>query len=179
MSTGTLSVSGSIKQVPRPDGRGYDLVRGSVKKSTAGERTLQLPAGLIPLLAAHRRRQAAERRAAGASWSEQGLIFASETGRPLDPANVRRSVMRVAKAVGITGPINSYTARHSAASLRLDAGQPLDQVADLLGDDPRTVLLHYRHRVRPVVAVAAETPLAATLDRLGARGVVADARPGA
>lgn len=59
---------------------------------------------------------------AGASWSEQGLIFSSETGRPLDPATVRRSVTRVAKAVGITGPINSYTARHSAASLRLDAG---------------------------------------------------------
>lgn len=167
---GTLSVTGSIKQVPRPDGHGYDLVRGPVKKSTAGERTLQLPAGLLPLLAAHQRRQDAERLVAGASWSEEGLIFASETGRPLDPANVRRSVMRVAKAVGITGPINSYTARHSAASLRLDAGQPLDQVADLLGDDPRTVLLHYRHRVRPVVAVAAETPLAATLDRLGAGG---------
>lgn len=107
---GTLSVTGSIKQVPRPDGHGYDLVRGPVKKSTAGERTLQLPAGLIPLLAAHRRRQAAERRAAGASWSEEGLIFASETGRPLDPANVRRSVTRVAKAVGITGSIHSYTA---------------------------------------------------------------------
>jgi integrase len=166
----TLSVSGSIKQVPRPDGHGYDLVRGPVKKSTAGERTLQLPAGLVPLLAAHRRRQAAEQLAAGPLWRDQGLIFASETGTPLDPSNVRRSVGRVAKAVGITGPINAYTARHSTASLRLDAGQPLDQVADLLGDDPRTVLLHYRHRVRRVVAVAADTPLAARLDRLRPEG---------
>ncbi|MDA8285586.1 MAG: hypothetical protein M0Z42_20315 [Actinomycetota bacterium] len=38
----TLTVSGSIKRVPRAGGRGYDLVRGPVKKSSAGERTIRL-----------------------------------------------------------------------------------------------------------------------------------------
>jgi integrase len=71
----------------------------------------------------------------------------------------------VAKA-GITGTVNPYTARHTAASLRLDAGEALDQVADLLGDHPRTVLLHYRHRVRPVVTIGADTPLDAALNAL-------------
>jgi hypothetical protein len=32
----------------------------------------------------------------------------------------------------------------------LDAGASLEEVADVLGDDPATLLRHYRHRVRPV-----------------------------
>lgn len=38
----------------------------------------------------------------------------------------------------------------------MDAGAPVGEVADLLGDDPQTVYRHYRHRVRPVVTTAAE-----------------------
>ncbi len=96
---GTLAITGSIKRVPRPGG-GYDLMRGPVKKSTAGERTLQLPKGLLPLLAAQRRRQEAEGRSAGPLWEDQDLIFASAAGTPLDPSNVRKAVIKVA---GITG----------------------------------------------------------------------------
>jgi hypothetical protein len=32
----------------------------------------------------------------------------------------------------------------------LDAGASLEEVADVLGDHPATLLRHYRHRVRPV-----------------------------
>ncbi len=82
-------------------------------------------------------------------------MFPSEAGTPLDPSNLRRQFALVAAAAaGIDGPVNPYTARHTAASLFIDAGASLDQVADLLGDDLRTVVLHYRHRVRPVVELA-------------------------
>ncbi|MDA8285585.1 MAG: tyrosine-type recombinase/integrase [Actinomycetota bacterium] len=102
----------------------------------------------------HRARQAEERERAGAYWVEMGLMFPSEAGTPLDPSNLRRQFALVAAAAGIDGPVNPYTARHTAASLFIDAGASLDQVADLLGDDLRTVVLHYRHRVRPVVELA-------------------------
>jgi site-specific recombinase XerD len=49
-----------------------------------------------------------------------------------------------------------YLLRHSAVSLLLDAGAAIEEVADLLGDDPQTVYRHYRHRVRPVLTKAAE-----------------------
>jgi integrase len=150
----TLMVSGSIKVVPRVTGSGYDLVRGGVKKSTAGERTIRLSAFLVALIEDHRARQAAERERAGAYWVEMGLMFPSEVGTPIDPSNLRRAFSAVAAAAGIGGPITPYTARHTAASLFIDAGASLDQVADLLGDDLRTVVLHYRHRVRPVVEIA-------------------------
>jgi len=150
----TLTVSGSIKRLPKASGRGYDLVRGPVKKSTAGERTIRLSPTLIGLLEDHRARQVTERDRAGAYWVEMGLMFPSEIGTPLDPSNLRRQFALVATAAGINGPVNPYTARHTAASLFIDAGASLDQVADLLGDDLRTVVLHYRHRVRPVVELA-------------------------
>lgn len=39
--------------------------------------------------------------------------------------------------------------RHSAASLLYDAGMPLDQIADLLGQSSTRMLeQHYRRRVR-------------------------------
>jgi integrase len=63
----------------------------------------------------------------------------------------------VAKNAGLepTGMV-PYLLRHSAVSLLLDAGAPIEEVADLLGDDPQTLYRHYRHRIRPVVTVAAD-----------------------
>ncbi|MDA8046849.1 MAG: hypothetical protein M0Z30_16675 [Actinomycetota bacterium] len=39
-------------------------------------------------------------------------------------------------------------------SLLIDAGAPIEEVADLLGYDPQTI--YRRHRGRPVVTTAAE-----------------------
>ena len=41
-------------------------------------------------------------------------------------------------------------------SLLIDGGAGIEEVADLTGDDPGTLYRHYRHKVRPVVTVAAE-----------------------
>jgi hypothetical protein len=40
--------------------------------------------------------------------------------------------------------------------LLIDNGATIEEVADLTGDDPATLYRHYRHKVRPVVTVAAE-----------------------
>jgi len=148
----TLSVTGSMKR--RPDS---SLYRGPVKRSTAGERTLAVPPTLAAALVAHRRSQDSERRAAGGLWMDQGLVFCTEVGTPLDPSNVRKVFARVARGAGIDpAGVVPYLLRHSAVSLLIDAGAPIEEVADLLGDDPQTIYRHYRHRVRPVVTTAAE-----------------------
>lgn len=145
----TLSVSGSMKR--RPDS---SLYRGPVKRSTAGERTLAMPATLTAALVAHRRRQDAERRAAGGLWMDQGLVFPTEMGTPLDPSNVRKVFARVARRAGIDpAGVVPYLPRQGAVSLPIDAGAPIEEVADLLGDAPPTI---DRHRVRPVVTAARE-----------------------
>ena len=144
----TLAVTGSIKRTPAGG-----LYRGSVKRSTAGERTLALPARLVEALRSHRARQAEERLAAGSLWQDEGLIFTTTLGTALDPSNLRDRFARIADAAGIAEGF-PYLLRHTAASLALDAGSSIEEVADLLGDDPATLLRHYRHRVRPVVETA-------------------------
>jgi integrase len=128
----TLAITGSMKK--QPDG---SVRRGGVKKSTSGERTIALTPDLAKRLKAHRVLQSAERLKAGDAWEDHGLIFASEVGTPLDPSNVRRTFTRISKRAGL-GERFPYLLRHAAASLLVDSGIPIERVADLLGDDPRT-----------------------------------------
>lgn len=148
LDAGTLRVSGAMKR--GPDGK---VARGDVKRATSGRRTIALPPSTVTALREHRRRQAAERLAAGSLWVDHDLVFASEVGTPLDPSNVRRTFQRVAKRAGVAVRV-PYAMRHAAVSLLVDAGQSIEEVADLLGDDPRTLYRHYRHRVQPVAKAA-------------------------
>jgi integrase len=148
---GTLAITGSMKRLDRDS----TLYRGEVKRSTAGVRTLAVPPAVLAALAAHRTRQKVERLAAGEDWHDHGLVFCSELGTPLDPSNVRRTFSRIGQKAGIFDAI-PYLLRHTGVSLLLDAGATIEEVADLTGDDPGTLYRHYRHKVRPVVTVAAE-----------------------
>jgi integrase len=140
----TLTISGSMKR--NPDGSVY---RGEVKRSRSGLRTIALPPLALEAVRSHRKRQAEERLRAGEEWSDNGLMFASENGTPLDPSDLRRTFTRVAKkaSVDVSFP---YLLRHTAVSFLIDAGKSIEVVADMLGDDPRTLYRHYRHWVRPV-----------------------------
>lgn len=149
----TLTVSGSLKRLPSLDGKGYRLERGDVKRSTNGRRTIALPEVAVDALRRHRAAQAAERLRAGGLWEDHGLVFASEVGTPLDPTNLRRTFARIAAKGGVDARF-IYALRHTAASLLVDSGSGIEEVADLLGDDVRTLLRSYRHRVRPVASAA-------------------------
>jgi integrase len=142
----TLSVTGSMKRTAKGG-----VVRGEVKRSRAGLRTVALPRTAVAALRAHKARQAAERRQAGSQWSDHGLIFCSEAGTPLDPSNVRKRFAAIAEKAGLPGGF-PYMLRHATVSLLIDGGHSIEEVADLLGDDPRTLYRHYRHRVQPVAA---------------------------
>ena len=81
----TLTVSGAMKR--GPDGR---VSRGAVKRSKDGRRTIALPPAAVIALRAHRKRQS-EERLAGSHWRDEGLVFPSAVGTPLDPSDVRRT----------------------------------------------------------------------------------------
>lgn len=107
-------------------------------------------------LRAHRCRQVELRLILGptwpAEWSE--LVFATEAGTPIDPANARRKLRGVATAAGLAG-LRPYDLRHSAASLLAAAGVPLEHVADVLGHDGlRMSRLVYVHALAPSVDAA-------------------------
>lgn len=144
----TLRVSGMVKRRP---GDGSVWRDSEPKRSRAGRRTVALPAVAVEALRGHQQRQDAERVAAGELWSDQGLVFASQVGTPVDPSRLRTVFGRVARRAGIDHAV-PYLMRHSAASLLLDAGASIEEVADVLGDDPATIYRHYRHRVRAVAS---------------------------
>jgi integrase len=150
LDAGTITVARSLK---REHGKAR---MGATKRATAPLRTIALAPWAVSALRAHRARQASERLALGTAWSTEWpeLVFASEIGTPLDKSHLRRTMHRVTSRAGL-GAWTAYELRHTAASLLIDSGQSVEQVADLLGDNPQTLWRHYRHRVRPVVDAAA------------------------
>jgi integrase len=135
-------------------------------KTAGSRRTIELPADLVDWLADHRKVQLAERLAA-ATWADDRLVFASTAGTVVEPRNARRRLAAICKQIGADRAKHEPDAapfpilkpnelRHSCASLLSDAGVPLELIADLLGHASTDMLDRtYRHRLRPVVDVAA------------------------
>lgn len=99
----------------------------------------------------------------GATWPEQwqNLVFLTESGTPVDPANLRRELARIAKAAEV-GALRPYDLRHTAASLIAERGARLEDVADVLGHAgthlARAVYIHattstVAHAVAPMTSV--------------------------
>jgi len=140
--------------------RGRQAVGGRVEvvddlKTEASRRAIELPPDLVAWLADHRKAWLGEKLAA-TSWHDDRLVFPSTTGRVLSPSNVRRDLAAICQHAGV--PITRPNElRHSCASLLSHIGVPNEQIADLLGHTTtRMVDQTYRHRLRPVVDVAAK-----------------------
>lgn len=139
--------------------RGLQRTRGTVTvsdnlKTARAKRTIELPADVANWLADHRRQQVAERLAAP-HWEDDRLVFASPNGRVVDPARARRRLAAVCARAEVP-EVTPNELRHSCASLLSDDGVPIERIADLLGHTTtRMVEQTYRHRIRPVIDVAA------------------------
>jgi integrase len=130
---------------------------GGDTKTRTSRRTLALPTRCVLALVEHRERQRADRAAAGATWSPDGLVFTSQTGTALDTHNVRRAFRKVARVAGLCG--EEWTPRelrHSFVSLLSHSGVPLEDIARLVGHSGTTVTERvYRKELRPVMVEGA------------------------
>ncbi|GGK69623.1 hypothetical protein Ppa06_37140 [Planomonospora parontospora subsp. parontospora] len=111
----------------------------------------------------HRERQGVTRKAAGRSWQDDDLVFASKVGTELDSHNVRRSFRAVLKKAGLNA--EEWTPRemrHSFVSLLSDSGIPLENISRLVGHRNTSVTeTVYRKQLRPILLEGAEA-----MDRL-------------
>jgi len=154
----------NVRRGRQSDARGQVFVDDSLK-TVESRRTIGLPAELVEWLSEHRKQQAADRLAA-TRWDDPELVFASATGTVRSPSNDRRTLAGVCESITADRRQNLAEAeafptvkpnqlRHSAASLLLDDGQPIELVADLLGHTTTRMLdTTYRHRLRPSIDVA-------------------------
>ena len=147
----TINITHSVKISPA----GAAELTDDLKVESA-RRTIELPAEMADMLEVHRKKQVAERLAAS-SWKDERLVFPSGRGTPLHPRNARRALVRLCETAEVT-VISPNELRHSCASLLSDVGVPNEHLKDLLGHTTtRMVDSTYRHRLRPVVDVAARS----------------------
>ena len=126
-------------------------------KTRQSRRTLALPGLAAQRLREHRVRQAEERLRAE-SWSEDGIVFATAKGTPMDAANVRRDLRRALKLVKGIDP-SQWTPRelrHSFVSLLSASGLRIEDIAGLVGHQGTRVTEQvYRHELRPIIQTGA------------------------
>lgn len=93
-----------------------------------------LPKLAVRYLQQHKLRQDAERRALGDSWQEQGLVFPSSIGTPLEPRNVNRRWDELRKTAGLDWlRLHDYDLRHGRATFLLAQGVPARAIMEVLG----------------------------------------------
>jgi integrase len=117
------------RTLTRITGQGLVL---STPKTDAGARTVPLVGACQPALLAHRERQDVERHAAGVIWQETGFVFTTPQGQMIDPANVLHRWQLVTQRAGL-GKRRLHASRHTAATVMLDQGVPLEVVSAVMG----------------------------------------------
>ena len=113
-------------------------------KSKAGKRTIGLPPQLVALLRKHRADQDAERAAARQLWHDEGWVFATPTGGPLNPNTDYHEWKDLLQEAGLR-EARLHDARHTAATVLLILGQPGPTVMALMGWSSESMAARYQH----------------------------------
>ena len=110
---------------------GHEVVV-SEPKTAKGRRSVALDPATVAGLKAWRKHQAAERLAWGPAWTDSGLVFTREDGRPLHPREVTRAFSRHVLNARVP-VIRLHDLRHTHATLALAAGIHPKVVQERLG----------------------------------------------
>lgn len=131
-------------------------------KSAASRRVLPMPARLIKVLRAAKKRQAAERLAVGEHYGRGDYVMCNEIGQPHHPQVVSRYWADAVRGAGLRH-IKLHGGRHTAATLMHNDGVPLSVIAAWIGhSDPGLTLRVYAHSQDDALKAAG-----AALDRPG------------
>lgn len=124
LQRGELQVRGTLKRLS-----GQGLVRTSAKNraSAAGVPLIGLA---VDSLGHHGARQIEERLAA-AEWTDEGYVFTTPLGGPIDPRNLLRSWYALRERADLPA-MTVHDLRHTTATLLRNLGVPMDVVSRIL-----------------------------------------------
>jgi hypothetical protein len=120
-------------------------------KTPKSKRSLVLPKRAVTALQAHRKRQAAERLAAGTAWQDNNLVFCHEDGRMYTSDALNWRFGKMTRRAGI-GHWHAHEGRHTAVSIMSSNGVPLQEISDTVGHKSTHVTeTVYRHVIVPAI----------------------------
>lgn len=145
LETGVIRVRQTLSRIQKQNGpRKTELVFQEPKTKQA-RRSIPLPGDILKELRAHKARQAQEKLALGPAYQDNGLVFCTEDGRPLDPRNFTKRYEAILKKAGLEH-VSFHNLRHTFATLLLEAGEHPKIVQELLGHTKISVTLDiYTH----------------------------------
>lgn len=116
--------------------RGLQRIDGKLlvlpPKTARSRRTIPLPPVVVSKLRGHRDTQDAERAALGAKWPDQGYVFTTPIGTPIDPDNCSKLVRAALKQAGVRN-VRLHDFRHGCVSVLLGLGVPPRTAMDIVG----------------------------------------------
>ncbi len=157
-----LTVAQQVMRVggPRVDGHRGHLEFAPVK-TKKGRRTLPLPASLVDVLKAHRKRQLEERLRAGPAWKDLNLIFCTARGTPVEASALTSDFKRLIRKAGLPDK-PFHGCRHAVATALLSENTHPRLVMELLGHSKISITLDtYSHVIEKSMRGVADT-----MDRL-------------
>ena len=157
-----------VRQLQRIPKQGYAF---SPPKTNAGRRMIKLGTESLKKLGEQLDRQEFDKRLAGSKWEDNGLIFTSSRGRPMEQKIVHNEFKQILKKAGLPN-IRFHDLRHTAATLMLLSNIPILIVSRRLGHAKvSTTLDIYGHFIPGMQDQAAQmmdelvTPIAADLQQ--------------
>jgi integrase len=120
-------------------------------KTKGSRRTVKLTQNAVQALRSHLERQLDEIDRAGSLWRENGLIFASESGEPLDRRNVTTHRFKPLLERAGLPQIRFHDLRHTCATLLLTKNVNPKIVSEMLGHASIAITLDTYSHVLPTM----------------------------
>lgn len=134
-----------VRQALQRVGGGLQLVEPKTQSSL---RTVVLPRLAVRYLREHRKRQNTERLTLGEAWQDNGLVFASSIGTPIEPRNINRRWDDLRMKAGLDW-LRLHDLRHGCATFLLAAGIPARAIMEVLGHSEIGVTMNTYAHVLP------------------------------
>jgi integrase len=115
----------------------------AIRKSTAGERTIEVPWFVLEALWRHRRAQGQRRLVLGEAWHDGDFVVDRGDGGPWSPPSFSKGWARFAERHGFER-VTFHGLRHGAATLLLGAGVPDAVAIRIMGHADTAILRRYQ-----------------------------------
>ncbi len=109
-------------------------------KTRAGKRTVMIGEDTLHILRQHWEQQQTQKQLSRNPWQENGLMFPSKVGTPMDPSNLRLDFAEVLERAGLPH-IRFHDLRHTSASLMLNHNIPVIVASKRLGHSKPSITL--------------------------------------